>query len=268
MKVLSMKKYSHIVTWTKDGKSFTILRPNAFASEILPKFFKESKYASFTRKLHRWGFQRHLRGSETGSFFNTNFQMGRPDMLDKMTCYKQPRESHHISSTTHTFASMPQPDALMFQASLMNQAQGPMMPSAEMIAQAQEFRWRQQLGMMQQMQAQQQIFAQQQILAEQQMQARQQMQAHQTSRGSDNMSMPGIGGLANDDRLNSAIELEVARRVQDRVQSASFSRQGLAMMQQQPQPHKQQPQEPPYNGGILASARPYLDPNMHGTRGA
>ena len=99
------------------------------------------------------------------------------------------------------------------------------------------------------------------------MQARQQMQAHQTSRGSDNMSMPGIGELANDDRLNSAIELEVARRVQDRVQSASFSRQGLAMMHQQPQPHKQQPQEPPYNGGILASARPYFDPNMDGTRG-
>jgi hypothetical protein len=273
MKVLSMKKYSHIIAWTPDGKSFTILRPSVFASEILPKFFKDSKYASFTRKLHRWGFQRHLRGPETGSFFNQNFQMGRPDLVDKMTCFKRPPESHHLISsyTAHTFASMPHPDALMFPASIMNQAQQPMMPSAEMIAQAQEFRWRQQQLMMQQVQAQQQ-----QILAQQQMQ-----QAHQTSRGSENMSMPEMGGLANDNRFNGAIELEAAMRLQDRVQSTAFSQQALAMMQQQQQqqqqhqqqqqqqqPYKQQPQEPSYHGGMHAAVRPYFDPNGDETRGA
>jgi hypothetical protein len=257
MKVLSMKKYSHIITWTADGRSFIILRPNAFASEILPKFFKGSKYASFTRKLHRWGFQRHLRGSETGAFFNKNFQMGRPDLLDKMACYKQPRESHHISpSTAHTFASMPQPDALMFPANLMNQDQRPMMPSAEMIAQAQEYRWRQQL-MMQQMQAQQEVLAQQQ------------MQAHQTSQSSQNMFMPALGDLANDDRFNGAIELEVARRLQSQGQSLSFSQQALAMMHQQQQqhPHKQQSQEPPYDVSMYAAVHPHFDPKSDGARG-
>lgn len=225
-----MKKFSHIVSWTQDGKSFTILRPKAFATEILPKFFKESKYSSFTRKLHRWGFQRHLSGSETGSFFNKNFQMGRPDLLDKMTCYKNPREHHHPLPPMSTFAAMPQQDALMLQANLMNQAQRPMMPSAEMIAEAQAIRRRQQLSMMQ-MQAQQ--------LQEQLMQAQQ-----QASRAPDNMS--GLGGMDNgaapyEDRLNAAIELEVTRRLQDRVQAASLSRQALAMMQQQQQ-------EPSYDG--------------------
>jgi hypothetical protein len=229
MKVLSIKKYSDIIAWTQDGQSFTILRPKAFASEILPNFFKESKYSSFTRKLHRWGFQRHLRGSETGSFFNKNFQQGRPDLLDKMTCYKQQRESHHLSSSMNTFASMSQPDALMLQASLINQAQRPMMPSAEMIAEAQAIRRRQQLALMQQMQTQQ-------------FQA-QHLQAEQSSRSSDKMS--GMGGSDNnEERLNAAIELEVARRLQDRVQQASLSRQALAMMQQQ---------EPYYDTGMQAS---------------
>jgi hypothetical protein len=220
MKVLSMKKYSHIITWTQGGKAFTISRPKVFASEILPNFFKESKYSSFTRKLHRWGFQRHLHGSETGSFFNKNFQQGRPDLLDKMTCYKQPRESNQLSSSLDTFASMSQPDALMLQASLMNQAQRPMMPSAEMIAEAQAIRMRQQLALMQQIQTQQ----------------------FQTRRSSDSMSC--MGGLDNKDHLNAAIELEVARRLQDRVQQASLSRQALARMQQQ---------EPFYDGEMQAS---------------
>lgn len=228
MKVLSTKKYSHIISWTQDGKSFTILRPKAFATEVLPKFFKESKYSSFTRKLHRWGFQRHLRGSETGSFFNKNFQRGRPDLLDKMACFKNPREHHHPLPPMSTFAAMPQQDALMLQAHLMNQTQRPMMPSAEMIAEAQATLRRQQLGMMQ-MQAQQ---MQAQQLQEQLMQAQQ-----QPSRVPDNIS--------DEDRLNAAIELEVTRRLQDRVQAASLSRQALAMLQQQ--------QEPSYDG-MQASA--------------
>jgi hypothetical protein len=122
-----------------------------------------------------------------------------------------------------TFAAMPQQDALMLQAHLMNQTQRPMMPSAEMIAEAQATLRRQQLGMMQ-MQAQQ--------LQEQLMQAQQ-----QPSRVPDNIS--------DEDRLNAAIELEVTRRLQDRVQAASLSRQALAMIQQQ--------QEPSYDG-MQASA--------------
>ena len=122
MKILSMKKYSHIISWTPDGRSFTIMRPKAFATEILPKFFKESKYSSFTRKLHRWGFQRHLRGAETGSFFNKNFQKGRPDLIDRMTCYKNQQPVPPLSS----FAPLPQQDSFMLQANLMNQTQCPL----------------------------------------------------------------------------------------------------------------------------------------------
>jgi len=88
MKVLSQKEHSDTITWLPDGKSFTIVRPKAFVADILPSHFKQAKYSSFTRKLHRWGFQRHLRGEEAGAFFHKLFQRGRLDLVEKMTCHK------------------------------------------------------------------------------------------------------------------------------------------------------------------------------------
>jgi len=42
------------VAWLPDGKSFVIVNPDLFCDEVLNKIFKESKYASFVRKLHRY----------------------------------------------------------------------------------------------------------------------------------------------------------------------------------------------------------------------
>lgn len=42
------------VAWLPDGKSFVIVNPDLFCNEVLNKIFKESKYASFVRKLHRY----------------------------------------------------------------------------------------------------------------------------------------------------------------------------------------------------------------------
>ena len=70
------------------GKSFNILKPKAFTSEILPDFFKSAKYSSFTRKLHRWGFTRLYKGDEAGAFYHKDFQRDRLDLVEKMTCLK------------------------------------------------------------------------------------------------------------------------------------------------------------------------------------
>jgi HSF-type DNA-binding len=99
MKVLSCKEYESIICWTPSGKAFTIEKPKLFASEILPQHFKTAKYSSFTRKLHRWGFMRHYRGSETGSFFHKNFMKGRLDLIEKVTCYmKDDGASNHANT--------------------------------------------------------------------------------------------------------------------------------------------------------------------------
>ena len=41
------------VAWLPDGKSFVIVNDDLFVDQVLNKVFKESKYSSFVRKLHR-----------------------------------------------------------------------------------------------------------------------------------------------------------------------------------------------------------------------
>jgi hypothetical protein len=56
------------IAWLPDGKSFVIVNPDLFCDRLLMNVFKESKYASFVRKLHRWGFVRLTSGTGTDCF--------------------------------------------------------------------------------------------------------------------------------------------------------------------------------------------------------
>jgi HSF-type DNA-binding len=57
-----------------------IHKKKLFAKEILPKYFKATKFTSFTRKLNRWGFNRAPRGPETGAYFHKLFQRDKPEL--------------------------------------------------------------------------------------------------------------------------------------------------------------------------------------------
>jgi len=93
MHVITQKEYSDMIAWQEDGKSIKILLPSVFTAKVLPVYFKEAKYSSFKRKLHRWGFERQ-RGSDDckssnwfGSeevFYHKNFQRSRIDLLQLM----------------------------------------------------------------------------------------------------------------------------------------------------------------------------------------
>jgi hypothetical protein len=45
------------VSWTGDGQAFAIRNKAEFLTRLLPLFFGQSKFPSFTRKLYRWGFR-------------------------------------------------------------------------------------------------------------------------------------------------------------------------------------------------------------------
>lgn len=83
MEILSEQRYSHIISWMPNGKSFVVLRPKAFVAEVLPQNFKSAQYASFTRKLTRWGFLRCEDG--TGEFYHPQFRRGRIDLAEQIT---------------------------------------------------------------------------------------------------------------------------------------------------------------------------------------
>jgi osomolarity two-component system response regulator SKN7 len=51
MSVLESDIYSHIITWSPDGKSFVFLDSNAFERIVLPSIFKVAKFDSFLRKV-------------------------------------------------------------------------------------------------------------------------------------------------------------------------------------------------------------------------
>lgn len=74
------------VAWLPDGKSFVIVSPDLFVVEVLNYVFKEAKYASFVRKLHRWGFVRLTSGTGTDCFHHPLFNRNRREWAAKITC--------------------------------------------------------------------------------------------------------------------------------------------------------------------------------------
>jgi hypothetical protein len=66
MEILSTEPYAEIISWLPHGNGFHITDKKRFSDEVLPKYFKKSKFTSFTRKLNRWNFVRVTRGAETG----------------------------------------------------------------------------------------------------------------------------------------------------------------------------------------------------------
>lgn len=98
MEALSQKKWSHIISWTPDGKAFQILRPGAFKAQVLPKVIKESDASIFLQTLKKWGFRRHfVNGSDdVTAFYHDSFQKGKPQALSRMTSYDRQPQPHPV----------------------------------------------------------------------------------------------------------------------------------------------------------------------------
>ena len=245
MRVLSEKKNSDVIAWTESGKAFNILQPKQFTATILPEFFKSAKYSSFTRKLHRWGFMRHYRGSEAGAFFHKHFRRGRMDLVEKMTCSK-PGGTPSSNKTSSARAAANANDNAPAMSMIMdtsassrdsagfraNSMMGNHLGLPQLQAGPGGFNalmQQQQLGAMGGIPQQflMQGFggmpaAQQQMLLQQQQFQQQAMAAQQQG-----------GNHSGDTGLDAAIEMEVTRRLKERINAAAFSRQALSMMPQQ-----------------------------------
>lgn len=240
MKVLSNKEFADIVAWTPTGKAFNILQPKVFTANILPEHFKQAKYSSFTRKLHRWGFMRHYRGPEAGAFFHKNFRRGRLDLVEKMTCAKPgaaPKTGGGRARASAAAAdNAPAMNMIMDtsassrdgrNSALMGGMMGHHLGISQLSAGGSGFNglMQQQGGLQQQLLMQQfggMTAAQQQMLAQQQQMQQAQLQQQQ-------MQAQG-GGSSGDPGLDAAIEMEVSRRLKERINAAAFSRQALSMM--------------------------------------
>lgn len=62
----SDKGFEDIVAWGHDPSCFNVHKKKTFEESVLPKYFKMTKYKSFTRQLHNYDFQWIRRGPDKG----------------------------------------------------------------------------------------------------------------------------------------------------------------------------------------------------------
>eukprot|EP00984_Skeletonema_dohrnii_P002425 scaffold835_cov72-Skeletonema_dohrnii-CCMP3373.AAC.2 len=61
------------------GRAWKVLNKTLFVEEVIPKFFGQSKFASFARQLSGWGFKRlHNTGPDFGCYYHECFLRGHP----------------------------------------------------------------------------------------------------------------------------------------------------------------------------------------------
>eukprot|EP00540_Astrosyne_radiata_P023174 CAMPEP_0116865142 /NCGR_PEP_ID=MMETSP0418-20121206/25231_1 /TAXON_ID=1158023 /ORGANISM="Astrosyne radiata, Strain 13vi08-1A" /LENGTH=209 /DNA_ID=CAMNT_0004500477 /DNA_START=124 /DNA_END=753 /DNA_ORIENTATION=- len=67
-----------VVSFYPHGRAFGVHKPERFASEIMPKYFKQSRLSSFQRQLNLYGFTRINTGADAGGYYHELFLRGRP----------------------------------------------------------------------------------------------------------------------------------------------------------------------------------------------
>lgn len=92
--------FDHIVSWDPDGKAFKVRDHDAFASQIMPKYFDQTKYKSFQRQINLYGFSRVSKGAQKGSYNHECFVRGEPHLCLKMKRQKIKSRSSSQEGTT------------------------------------------------------------------------------------------------------------------------------------------------------------------------
>mmetsp|Transcript_7761 Transcript_7761/g.34216 ORF Transcript_7761/g.34216 Transcript_7761/m.34216 type:complete len:299 (-) Transcript_7761:819-1715(-) len=81
--IVSNPETNDIVSWSGNGKQFTVHQLNEFSSKILPSNFNHPNFSSFVRQLNSYGFRKVEHSSWT--FANPDFFEGGEDNLKKIS---------------------------------------------------------------------------------------------------------------------------------------------------------------------------------------
>jgi len=107
-----------IVTWLPSGTAFIVRSPKKFVEMVLPRFFKQTKIASFYRQLNMYGFRRIVEGPDMGAYHHELFVRDKPHLCStilrkrrsrKQTAHKSVWDGAAIKSTPRALPEMVQP---------------------------------------------------------------------------------------------------------------------------------------------------------------
>lgn len=82
--MLSREEFQDVIAWAPHGRSFRVLKPKAFESRVLTRYFRHGKYNSFMRQVNGWGFRRITQGPDFNSYYHEFFLRGLPHLCKRM----------------------------------------------------------------------------------------------------------------------------------------------------------------------------------------
>lgn len=73
--------YDHIISWQCHGRAFRVHDQTKFIHIIMPRFFQQTRFASFQRQLALYGFIRLTRkGKDFGAYYHQRFLRGHAEL--------------------------------------------------------------------------------------------------------------------------------------------------------------------------------------------
>ena len=75
---------TEIASFLPHGRAFAIHKPKKFVEDVMPRYFRMSRFASFQRQLNLYNFSRVTEGKDKGSYYHQQFLKGRPVLCLQM----------------------------------------------------------------------------------------------------------------------------------------------------------------------------------------
>lgn len=93
-RMLSNDEYSDVVSFLGHGRAFAVHDVNRFLKEVAPQYFKnQSRWNSFCKQLHLYGFARVKAGKDEGAFYHPLCIRGLPLLVRYMRRVNGKREA-------------------------------------------------------------------------------------------------------------------------------------------------------------------------------
>lgn len=78
-----------ICSWSEDCKSFKVHNTAAFVAKIMPQYFRQTRYKSFQRQCHLYGYTRLTSGIDRGNYCHPKFIKNNRDLCREMIPLKR-----------------------------------------------------------------------------------------------------------------------------------------------------------------------------------